>query len=553
MALRARATLFGLLLVLPFEPRAGILLLPGASLTLLEAAAAAAIVLLAWEAGARLLDRLRHPPLPLLALGAFAAAHLMSAALASDHRDLAFKFALRMVVMAAFAVVVAAQPGDARRAGLLGLVAASVLVALLALAEGLGARSLDPLLARFREAPFNVAGVRRATAGSEYPNLAAAFVMYGLVAAVGLLSPRPKGWRAAALLSALLGTGLLFTYSRGALVATALGLLAIAAGRRASAAAPLAAICSLGLATAAFVGSGEAFRLRLGSEGIAGWYKARYEPAERALTLLPGERRYTTITVTNTGAKTWVASAGFHLAHHWYRADRTPYRWDGWRTVLPRDLGPGESIALRAGLEAPDSEGSFVLEWDMVHEHTTWFSEEGAPAAPVAVRVARNALPASTAWPALPVAEAPPWHPSRFELWALAARLWRRSPLLGVGPDNYRRLYGPEAGRSSWDARVYANNTLLEAAATTGLVGLAALATTLGSSIVAAWLALRGSPGSGAAAALLGLVAAIAAHGVVDYVLAFTGHYLAFGFVVGSVTAAADRAAGAMAERPMVP
>jgi hypothetical protein len=547
MALRSRVALFGLLLLLPFETRAPVLVLPGAPLTLLEAVAAAALLALAWEARGRLRGLARRPPLPLLALGLYGAAHLLSAALTADHRDLALKFALRMAVLAAVALVVAAQPPEGTRAGLRAIVTASALVALLAVAEGLGARWLDPFLSAFREAPFNVAGVRRASAGTEYPNLAAAFLMYGILAWAGLSSVRPAAWRRAAALAAVLSLGLLFTYSRGALAAAALGLLAMAAARRSAAAAPLASLAALGLVTLGFVASGEAFRLRLASEGTAGWYRARYQPAERELLLGPGERHATTVTVTNTGSKAWVVSEGFHLAHHWYDSERRPYRWDGARTVLPRDLRPGESLTLRAEVEAPPSEGRFLLAWDMVHEHTTWFSEEGVPPAAVEVRVAREG-PRPSGGPAAPVLEETPWRPSRFELWRLALDLWRSSPLLGVGPDNYRRLYGPQAGRPSWDTRVYANNTLLEAAATTGLLGAAALATCLVSMIVRARRRLReAAPGSEAqalAAALLGLSAGLAAHGVVDYVLAFTGHYLLFGFVVGAVSAKSDQERG---------
>ena len=45
------------------------------------------------------------------------------------------------------------------------------------------------------------------------------------------------------------------------------------------------------------------------------------------------------------------------------------------------------------------------------------------------------------------------------------------------------------------------------------------------------------SPAGGEAAALLGLATGIVAHGAVDYVLAFTGHYLLLGFVVGMASA----------------
>jgi O-antigen ligase len=120
--------------------------------------------------------------------------------------------------------------------------------------------------------------------------------------------------------------------------------------------------------------------------------------------------------------------------------------------------------------------------------------------------------------------------------------MWRERPLTGVGSDNFRWLYGPRAGRAFWDARVYANNTLLEAAATTGALGALALGGCLLASLERGLRRARAAdPGAAEGAAALGsfaLVAGIAAHGVVDYVLAFTGHYAALGFAVGAVSAA---------------
>jgi hypothetical protein len=177
-----------------------------------------------------------------------------------------------------------------------------------------------------------------------------------------------------------------------------------------------------------------------------------------------------------------------------------------------------------------------------VHERTTWFSGQGVAPASVPVRVA----PPGAAVPPPPPAPVPgaalAWRPSRWDLWGLALGMLRERPLTGVGSDNFRWLYGPRAGRPFWDARVYANNTLLEAAATTGALGALALGGCLLASLLCGLRRARAAdPGSASGAAALAtfaLVAGIAAHGVVDYVLAFTGHYVVFGFAVGAVAAA---------------
>jgi O-antigen ligase len=173
----------------------------------------------------------------------------------------------------------------------------------------------------------------------------------------------------------------------------------------------------------------------------------------------------------------------------------------------------------------------------MVQEETTWFSGQGVRPAVVPVQVGSAAAPRE-AGGRVPEPEAVAWTPTRRELWGIALGMWRERPLLGFGPDSFRRLHGARAGQAHWDTRVYANNLLLEAAATTGAAGLL----TLAGALVAAGLrafrrAAAGGDDAGLAATLLALVAAVAAHGVFDYLLAFTGHYLLLGLIVGAISA----------------
>jgi hypothetical protein len=532
----------GLAVLLPFEPRRPVLELGPLTLTPLEVLAALASLGLAWSGARRLPGLLRRPPLPLLLIAAYALVHLASAAFAPAHPGLALKFAARMAAMAAFAFLVAAAPAAAQRASLVGLAVAGGLVGAAASLEGWGLRALDPWLDHFREMPFNVAGSRRATAFTEYPNLAAGFVMYGLQAAVGLAvaAARPLQWAApAALVSAL---GLLFTYSRGALVATACGLIAAALllGRRhrSWARPPLAALAMLGATAAAFAWGGEIFRLRLGSEGTTRFYAVAYRPEEPTLQLVPGETRTTRVQVTNLGQKTWAVNEAFHLSYHWYDQQRVQLE-EGGRTRLPRDLAHGESAMLLAEVRAPLREGRYLLVWDMVHEHTTWFSGQGVPPAVVPAVVSTSPQPAAEPLPPEMVPDVA-WRPGRWELWRLALDMWKERPLLGVGSDNFRWLHGPRARQPMWDSRVFANNLYLEAAATTGTLGLLAVAGTLGAALAAAARRLasaEGAPDAAVAAAVLAGLAAVAVHGTVDYVLAFTGHYLVFGLLIGLAAA----------------
>src|SRR5262249_40990147 len=288
---------------------------------------------------------------------------------------------------------------------------------------------------------------------------------------------------------------------------------------------------------AAFAWRGEIFRLRFESEGMARWYAAAYSADEAALSLAPLERRRTTVHVTNTGRRPWTISEGFHLSYHWYDLGGRPMG-DGPRMALPHDVAPGEAVVLEARVEAPAAEGRYALRWALGPGPTPGFRGGGVPGEAVAVAVPRGGpLPATTAALRLPP-WTPPWRPSRAELWGLAAGMWREHPWLGVGSDNYRRLYGLRSGHTLWDDRVFANNTLLEAAATTGSLGVLALAGTFLAALLGAWrgLAVAGRLEAALGETALGALAGLAAHGMVDYVLAFTGHYVFFGFVVGVVS-----------------
>lgn len=485
----------------------------------------------------------RARPLPLLCLTGYAVVHTASAVLAEEQRHLAWKFAARMAVMAACGWVVAAVPAPGRRRALWALVGSGAVVALLAVAEGSGVRALDAFLAHFRETPFNVGGSRRATAGSEYPNQAAAFLMYALLAWAGLAGRAPV-WLCLAV-SALLGAGILHTYSRGALAAAAVGLLAalLASWRvRASGRGPLTALIALGAASAGFAASGEIFRLRLASEGTGAWYGARYEPQEALPPLQPGEATRTKVRVTNTGRKTWLRREAFHLSYHWYGRGGGTLA-DGGRTELPADIPPGAGAILEAEVVAPERAGRYVLVWDMVHEDTTWFSGQGVR--PFTVEILVGPAEAAAASPTEPPKAELGWRPGRRELWWIAVAMWQAHPALGAGPDNFRWLYGRYAGQAFWDTRVFANNTLLEAAATTGSLGALGLALTLAAALGAAFRRLTSwrqasAPVPGEALSLFSLTVGLVAHGAFDYVLAFTGHYLFFGFLIGSIAAAPE-------------
>ncbi len=521
----APACLFLLLLVAPFEPRFTVPL--GLfRLSLLEAVALPCFALLAFGSQGQGFRSLRSPSL--VALGLMVTASLLSASLAATDPGRALKFALRLGAMATFAALVARREERDLKWGFRAIALSGSGAALLALLEGRGVRSLDAFLGVFREIPFNVAGVRRASAGSEYPNPGAGMILYALLSGVTLLRARP--WMRA-LFVLLVTFGLAFTYSRGAWLAGAGGLVAAAWFERGRARlAPL--IVYLGV-LGLFVGHEETSRIRLGGENANDFYAAVYEAPLR-IVLDPSARTLVPVTVRNVGRKPWRTSDEIHLSYHLYQDPRWPLV-DGPRTDLPRDVLQGEAVSIEAILRAPLKPGEYLLLWDLVHEHTTWFSGQGVRpgVARLIVGAGSESVPAASEDEALKaISDTLAWRPSRLDLWRIAVRMWAENPFLGVGPDNYRWTYGTMVGKTTFDTRVFANNMFLEFAATLGTFGLSAFMAAL---VLALRAGVLAAPRSPPALIALSILVAMTVHGLTDYLLAFTGHYLVFGFVVGAL------------------
>lgn len=523
--------------VSPFErPLPGALF--GLTFTTLELSVAAALAAAAIVA-------LRDPsafewrtPITIPVLALFACVVVASFA-APDYRGNALRFAGRCgAAMLLFAVVAnAARSERLARTLVAVLLGAGAVVGAIAVLELAQVPAVLDGLRLFRPGFHVVGGQLRATSTLFYPTITSMYLE--VVFALGLMFIASSRLAFAALL--LAGAGIIATFTRAGLITIAISMLTYGGliyfkrlqwGREHT---KLAALAVILIALVMVSRSPQMLVTRMSNELSQDWYGAAYNTPE-TLTLRPGSFNDVPVTLSNRGWLTWQSSRmpAFALSYHWLSVDTEEVViYDGLRTPFPRPVDPGDDIELQARVRAPGYPGTYLLVWDVVQEHRTWLSLEGVLPGRTIAKVEGEAVT-----PPLPTRGRMPvgtMRMPRSALWAAALDISRDRPLFGIGPDNYRLVYGPRLGLAAPDTRVHTNNTYLEILVGTGVVGFAALL----------WLLFAGArstlalivAGTGDSIPLIAATTAaclaIAAHGMVDSFLAFTSTYVVFALAAG--------------------
>lgn len=587
----ARVALLAMAAALPFELETPIARLGPLRLSSVEvflyAALGAWIAARAWSARRAAPGRRLDWVLPSAshrALAALAIVMVVSAATASTGRPTAFKFSLRslggITLFWASADLLAAPGAVALAAGALGAgaVAAALVTAVEVQVQGAAA-----MLRPFHAQTFQSFGLLRASGPFQYPNIAAMFLEASLplwlAAGVSSAGRRRAPIALTALGGALIFYALVLTASRAGIATALVELLALAvwAGRRAPLRRASALTLALGLATLAipFFARESLLAMRLQVWQSRPWYRSVIAPLPGADApplpgrLLPSAVTWVPMSVRNEGAILW-PSQGKHLvslSYHWSDATTGDMLvFEGVRTPLPHDIPPGGEVVLWARIRAPEHPGFYVAKWDLVQEDVTWFSVYGDPGMSQRVEVTLSAAAVSRPGlprrrgkapsddeavadePAAAVLALPEPDPAaasgipRKQLWTAALRAWRAHPLLGLGPDNFRHVYGTYLNIADADDRLHANNLYLEVLATLGLVGFlafGAVGVTLGRTASRLLKAPVRSPLALATCVALG---AYLAHGLLDYFLEFTPTYALLWLLAGMLAALARRA-----------
>lgn len=109
------------------------------------------------------------------------------------------------------------------------------------------------------------------------------------------------------------------------------------------------------------------------------------------------------LSVRNRSPHTWPSLSGpkgrfaVQAANRWLAASGTVRAQDDGRMTLPYDLAPGQEARVVLEARAPEVDGDYEIEIDMVQEEVAWFGERGSRPARVRCRVTGGRAPQAEA------------------------------------------------------------------------------------------------------------------------------------------------------------
>ncbi|SKA76595.1 hypothetical protein SAMN05443428_101224 [Caloramator quimbayensis] len=109
-------------------------------------------------------------------------------------------------------------------------------------------------------------------------------------------------------------------------------------------------------------------------------YNALINSDINEIIMHPNEINKIKIKVRNTGTMTWIPQKekSINISYHILDRNGKTILRDGERTGLPYAIRTGEEALIDMKLKSPDTEGSYKIEIDMVHEGVTWFEQKGS-------------------------------------------------------------------------------------------------------------------------------------------------------------------------------
>ncbi|MDA2926299.1 O-antigen ligase family protein [Acidobacteria bacterium AH-259-G07] len=539
---RSDLSYLGLLVLIvaaPFERLKPVLSVLGLELTTLELVLSAALLLWLILAviGRRQLSfksPISWPSLLLLVV------MLLSSGIAATHPGEAFRLCGRFAAgISVYFLVFNEIKSHGRMLAIFpAVVFAGTLVAVLGILEYLRAAWVLEWLAAFKTHPVYLGGQLRASSTLQYPTITSMYLEITFGLGMGLLlfllaRSRVRLTTLVFLCLLLIGEGIIITQTRGGVLIIIIQLIAIGGlyAVKRGLDRGFWVLVALALSVAGLVGHmlvhNHLYWLRLTTSTQEGWYRAQFK-APPFIELAPGELKQVEITVTNAGRVPWHidGESPFHVSYHWlHPEENVALVFEGLRTAFSHQVQPGERIKVQARVLAPPQPGRYRLAWDLVQENRLWFSTEEPLEAYSEATI--DGPPAKGELQPVPLPGLR-FRVGRMTLWSTAARMLWSHPLLGVGPDNFRFLYGRYLDLETWDYSLHSNNMYLQFFVGTGILGgilFLWLCIRILGTLKQAWQQVedRDFPFFlGVAAAVL----ATAVHGLFDYFLGFTSTYI---------------------------
>jgi LCP family protein required for cell wall assembly len=123
-------------------------------------------------------------------------------------------------------------------------------------------------------------------------------------------------------------------------------------------------------------------------------YSVQYDEGGNTPNYLdPGQEYEVEVRVKNTGMSFWERAGKKRtaLGTHWINRDTGEIvEWDGNRGLLDGNTEHDQEAIVKITIKAPDEPGRYILQYDMVHEGATWFSEQGVIPLEVNIDVGRT-------------------------------------------------------------------------------------------------------------------------------------------------------------------
>lgn len=503
---------------------------------------------LSWYRSRRVLD---------LAVLLFIASNFVSV-LAAEDKPSAFKFSLRMVSAALVYLAVSRLPARSRaHLWIAGCVAVTLaIVTVIGLLENFipfiqWTEILEPL--QEGVTTFGTFYNVRIAATQPFPTVLSMFLELALPLALAFgfwlaereADRRRRRWIEAAMVALLAAVMLVqvVTFTRTALVSTPVSFLAGAGlayvfgyGRR------IWGYLLLGLGLLVMtVGLLTLFSNKMATRLDVAEQERHYGVEYKLLSISPdislGQSGTANIHIRNTGSINWEPTGNDEvlMGYRWLMyPDMQEYNLDSDARLtvpsVPISVPPGGEADMQISFTNPRENGKYVLVFDLVKVHVSWFSSAGPPPLIVPLEfIDGKALPLAISENADSFKAGEPVlvTPSRSQLWRAGLKTWEANPILGVGPDQFRDRYTSYIPELPRDERVRTHNIFLEAMANTGLVGLAVMVFLLVRTITVQFQLVRNRSQAVDArlVSLALLMASIAyvVHGVLDYFLWQTG------------------------------